>query len=42
MESRGYLVNAMAHCAECHTPRTRTGGLDPNRLFAGQRLPTAR
>jgi mono/diheme cytochrome c family protein len=33
-----YLVNAMAHCAECHTPRTRTGGLDPNRLFAGQRL----
>lgn len=34
-----YLVNAMAHCAECHTPRTFTGGLDPNRLFAGQRLP---
>ncbi|OOG28157.1 cytochrome C [Thioalkalivibrio denitrificans] len=34
-----YLANAMAHCAECHTPRTRTGGLDPNRLFAGQRLP---
>jgi mono/diheme cytochrome c family protein len=33
-----YLVNAMGHCAECHTPRTRTGGLDPNRLFAGQRL----
>jgi mono/diheme cytochrome c family protein len=34
-----YLVNAMAHCAECHSPRTRTGGLDPSRLFAGQRLP---
>ncbi len=34
-----YLVNAMAHCAECHSPRTRTGGLDPRLLFAGQRLP---
>lgn len=34
-----YLTNAMAHCAECHTPRTLTGGLDPSRLFAGQRLP---
>lgn len=34
-----YLTNAMAHCAECHTPRTFTGGLDPNRLFAGQRTP---
>jgi len=33
-----YLVNAMGHCAECHSPRTRTGGLDPARLFAGQRL----
>lgn len=35
-----YLVNAMAHCAECHTPRTVTGGLDPERLFAGNRLPS--
>lgn len=34
-----YLTNAMAHCAECHTPRTRTGGLDHRRLMAGQRLP---
>jgi mono/diheme cytochrome c family protein len=34
-----YLTNAKTHCAECHTPRTFTGGLDPNRLFAGQRMP---
>jgi mono/diheme cytochrome c family protein len=34
----GYLV-ALAHCAECHTPRTPTGGLDPVRLYAGTRMP---
>ncbi|WP_052316660.1 c-type cytochrome [Thioalkalivibrio nitratireducens] len=33
-----YLSQALAHCAECHTPRTRTGGLDPRRLYAGARL----
>jgi mono/diheme cytochrome c family protein len=30
-----YLSRALAHCAECHSPRTRTGGLDPQRLYAG-------
>ncbi len=30
-----YLVHALGHCAECHTPRTRLGGLDPERAFAG-------
>jgi mono/diheme cytochrome c family protein len=30
-----YLVNAMAHCAECHTPRNRLGALQQDMLFAG-------
>lgn len=32
-----YLSRALAHCAECHSPRTRTGGLDPRRLYSGTR-----
>lgn len=34
-----YLTLALGHCMECHTPRTRTGGLDLDRLGAGARLP---
>jgi len=35
-EARGaYLVRALGHCAECHTPRDRLGGLDRDRDFAG-------
>lgn len=30
-----YLVVAAAHCGECHTPRTLTGGLDAARSLAG-------
>lgn len=30
-----YLVEALAHCAECHTPRTPWGTLDRDRLMAG-------
>lgn len=30
-----YLSNAVAHCAECHTPRTALGGLDRDRWMAG-------
>lgn len=30
-----YLVNAMAHCGECHTPRNLIGGLKKDLLFAG-------
>jgi len=30
-----YLVKAMAHCAECHTPRTPWGSLDEDLAFAG-------
>ncbi|MFN4087500.1 MAG: c-type cytochrome [Alphaproteobacteria bacterium] len=30
-----YLVEAVAHCGECHTPRGRLGGLDRSRWLAG-------
>lgn len=30
-----YLVQAAAHCGECHTPRTWTGGLDRSMWLAG-------
>lgn len=30
-----YLVEAMAHCGECHTPRTRLGSLDAELAYAG-------
>lgn len=30
-----YLVTAVAHCGECHTPRTLTGALDRTRWLAG-------
>ncbi|HEB89818.1 MAG TPA: cytochrome C [Deltaproteobacteria bacterium] len=32
-----YLVTAAAHCGECHTPRTLTGGLDRSMWLAGSR-----
>jgi mono/diheme cytochrome c family protein len=30
-----YLVEALGHCQECHTPRTFTGGLDRAKAFSG-------
>lgn len=30
-----YLVNALAHCGECHTPRNFLGALDRSRWMAG-------
>ena len=30
-----YLVEALAHCAECHTPRNALGGLDRSRWLSG-------
>lgn len=30
-----YLVKALAHCGECHTPRDWLGGLDRERALAG-------
>ena len=34
-----YLVEAMAHCGECHTPRNIFGGLDRSAWLAGAPLP---
>lgn len=40
-EARGrYLAEALAHCAECHTPRDATGGLDRARWMAGAPNPS--
>jgi mono/diheme cytochrome c family protein len=33
-----YLVNAVAHCGDCHTPRTTLGGLESDRRFNGNML----
>lgn len=33
-----YLVTALAHCGECHTPRNRLGVLDQQRSMAGATL----
>jgi mono/diheme cytochrome c family protein len=30
-----YLVEALGHCQECHTPRTLTGGLNAAKAFSG-------
>ena len=32
-----YLVRALGHCGECHTPRNLLGGLDGARELAGNR-----
>lgn len=37
-----YLVEALGHCAECHTPRDATGGLDRSRWMAGAPNPSGR
>jgi mono/diheme cytochrome c family protein len=40
-EARGrYLVEALAHCAECHTPRDALGGLDRSAWMAGAPNPS--
>lgn len=33
-----YLVNGLAHCQECHTPRNLTMGMDLKRSFGGAQL----
>ena len=40
-QARGrYLAAALAHCAECHTPRDALGGLDRTRWMAGAPNPS--
>jgi mono/diheme cytochrome c family protein len=41
-ERGGYLVNALGHCGECHTPRNLFGALKKNRHLAGAELPEGR
>jgi mono/diheme cytochrome c family protein len=35
-----YLVTALGHCGECHTPRNSLGGSDSDRFLAGAPPPT--
>ncbi|WP_321363776.1 c-type cytochrome [uncultured Celeribacter sp.] len=35
LERGRYLVDGLAHCAECHSPRTLTLGTDPSRYLRG-------
>jgi len=37
-----YLVEALGHCAECHTPRDGLGGLDTARWLGGAPNPSGR
>ena len=40
-QTRGrYLVEGLAHCAECHTPRTALGGLDTAKWMRGAPNPS--
>jgi len=42
LERGRYLVEALGHCAECHTPRNALGGLDTGRWMAGAPSPDGR
>ncbi|WP_323764215.1 cytochrome c [Marinovum sp.] len=37
-----YLVEALGHCGECHTPRNTLGGLDRSRWMAGAPDPSGK
>lgn len=37
-----YLVEALAHCGECHTPRTALGGMDTSKWLAGAQNPSGK
>lgn len=42
VEHGRYLVEALAHCGECHTPRDVTGGLDRARWMQGAPNPSGK
>ncbi|WP_223425849.1 c-type cytochrome [Tateyamaria pelophila] len=42
LERGRYLVEAMAHCGECHTPRNAVGALDRSRWMAGAPNPSGK
>jgi mono/diheme cytochrome c family protein len=35
VERGSYIANAIAHCGDCHTPRTATGAPDMSKMLAG-------
>jgi mono/diheme cytochrome c family protein len=42
-EQRGrYLVEALGHCGECHTPRNLLGGMERSRWLAGGPVPAGK
>lgn len=42
-QTRGrYIAEALAHCAECHTPRNALGGLDTSRWLGGAPDPSGK
>lgn len=42
VERGRYLVEALGHCGECHTPRNALGGLDTSRWLAGAPNPSGK
>ena len=42
VERGRYLVEALAHCGDCHTPRNAIGGLETERWMAGAPDPSGR
>lgn len=42
LERGRYLVEALGHCAECHTPRDIAGGLDKSRWMQGAPNPSGK
>jgi mono/diheme cytochrome c family protein len=42
LERGRYLVEALAHCGECHTPRNLIGGLDKSRWLGGAPNPSGK
>ncbi len=42
LERGRYLVEALAHCGECHTPRGPLGGLDTSRWLSGAPNPSGK
>lgn len=42
LERGRYLVEALGHCAECHTPRNALGGLDASRWMEGAPNPSGK
>jgi mono/diheme cytochrome c family protein len=42
VERGAYLVEALGHCGECHTPRNFLGGMKKDRMLAGGKGPFAK